>query len=640
MKIQRMKLENFRSYLNLDIELPGRITVLRGPNHAGKSTIEEAIQYGLAARSASTTAAGAGYDETLMRNGCDTARIFLDLLVDGDLSKLRATITRKSGRTLATRDAEGADTTAEMNPWLRNHAEIICCLTNSRYFVDLEPAKQKDILSAIVLPATYDGWDPEMVKASESLGGESAAFFHNEHPFTVISKLYDWAFELRKNINRDLKSFVSPGGDISDAGEVEEIREKLRTRRAELTALQSQRAKLLADSEACHARRSLTQKRIENAERKLTEETRSMTEHQASVLDKQALKANQHAASQAKHAGDLDAQVAAGELELKTLTAAINKVDALTDKCPTCEQTITEAVKDVILQPLAQQYEAVAATLRKAREARASVPDYTLAAQALKDHAAAEKEVIRTGERLKEAQAELAGATHDLEAIAEAAAVDTTALDEQIAEHTARIEKGTTRLTQVTAANERKAAQDAAAVRLAALKEQAALLGRLVAYFGPSGVQATLLQEHVGAFVVAMNEVLAAWGYTCALRFTPSFFFGIITPPFDDQTEWSLRTLSKSERYRFAIAFQVALAMQSGFRFVVIDEMDMLDKEGRGGLMQKIIASGLDQAILVGTDERDTISPGMGEAADYFMVSSALIDGIPTSSVARLHASV
>ena len=80
--------------------------------------------------------------------------------------------------------------------------------------------------------------------------------------------------------------------------------------------------------------------------------------------------------------------------------------------------------------------------------------------------------------------------------------------------------------------------------------------------------------------------------------------------------------------------------MHTGFRFVVIDEMDMLDSQGRGALMQQIIASDLDQAILVGTDERATITPGMAAAADFYMVSSGLVEGLPTSSVARLHAAV
>ncbi|HEV2709121.1 MAG TPA: AAA family ATPase [Edaphobacter sp.] len=642
MKIQRLKLENFRSYPNLDIELPGRITVFRGGNHRGKSTIEQGVQYALAARSEGTNAAGAGADETLIRNGCDLARIYLDLEIDGNLDKLRATISRKSGRTLATKDSEGVDTTATINPWLRTHAEVISCLTNSRYFVDLDAAKQKDILSSIVLPQTCDGWDIEMLAAADAVGIDNSAWM-TEHPFTVIGTTYDIAFEMRKNTNRDIKNFVAPNGDFTDAGDVDEIKDRLKERRDQLGDAQKRRATMVANAvspETIASRKRSVQERIQRAETKHAEETRSLTEHQAKILDKKQLKTNQTLAAQSKLAASLDMDIASREIELKTVKAAIAAADGLEAECMTCKQAITEEVKVAILKPLIEQQSALLAAIREAKEQRAAIGDFALAATALTDHAAAEKEVARTTERLQEANADLNAANIDLEAIGEATEVDTTDVDAEIADLNSRIEKGTARLQSIVAANERKTAFDAATAKFAVLKEKSALLEKLVAYFGPSGVQAKLLQEHVGAFTASMNEVLEVWGYKCSLSFEPTFFFGIVTQSNDTAKIWGLRTLSKSERYRFAIAFQVALAMHTGFRLVVIDETDMLDSQGRGGLMQQIVASGLDHAILLGTDERDTISPGMAAVADFFMISSALVDGIPTSSVARIHAAV
>jgi DNA repair exonuclease SbcCD ATPase subunit len=643
MKITSLKLENFRCFTALDVTLSNRISVLRGPNHVGKSTWEQAIQYALTARSEGTNAAGAGADETLIRNGADIARVTLGLEVDGEQKKLRATLSRKSGRAIATKDADGVDTTHIMNPWLRDQAEVISCLTNSRYFVDLDPAKQKDILSGIVLPAKWDGWDKEIIAASEKVGLESAAFFANEHPFHVISWSYDAAFEARKNVNRDLKNFIVPNADVADAGDTLEIKAKLVQRREQLTEAQNKRAKMVAGivSPEVHAtRKAAVQARIDKAETKLADENRSLTEHQGKILDRKQLKANKDAAAQKSHAAELDTKIATLEIEIKTGAAAIAKVDSLEDKCHTCEQAITEETKAIIIRPLFEYQEKAKAVLKKTKEDRAAVGDFTFAAQALLDHAAAEKEVTRTTERLQEASQDLKAGYMDLEAIGEATVVDTTDVDAEIAGLQERITKGTEVLTRTTAANERKIAYDAAVVKLAALKEKSALLEKLVAYFGPSGVQATLLQEYVGAFKESMNKVLESWGYRCLLTFDPKFFFGIVTEGPTGAIVWDLKTLSKSERYRFAIAFQVALAMHTGFRFVVIDETDMLDKEGKGGLMQQIIDSDLDQAILVGTDERDTISPGMAAAADFFMVSSSLVDGIPTSSVARLQAAI
>jgi DNA repair exonuclease SbcCD ATPase subunit len=642
MKIQRIKFENFRSYANLDVELPNRITVFRGANHHGKSTIEQGIQYALAARSESTNAAGAGADEYLLRKDADIARIYLDLLIDDKVDKLRATISRKSGRTLATKDADGVDTTNTLNPWLRSHAEVISCLTNSRYFVDLDPAKQKDILSSIVLPQTYDGWDAEIVDTARSLGIDVSGWT-TAHPFEVIGTTYDIAFEMRKNNNRDMKNFVAPNGDYSDAGDVDEIRSRLTERRNQLSEAQKKRATMLANvvtAETVAQRKKSVQDRIDRATAKHTEETRCLTEYQAKILDKKALKTNQTLAAQSKLATKLDAQIAEKEIELKGVKAAIAKADALEDKCITCGQSITEEAKIAILQPLVNRENALGDELKEVRQQRASIGDFALAATALAEHAAAEKEVIRTTERLQEAKTELAAANTDMESIGSPTEIDTTEIDAEIADLTHRVEVGTDRLSKVVAANERKAAFEAATEKFAKLKEKSVLLEKLVAYFGATGVQTTLLQEHVGAFTQSMNDVLSAWGYQCTLSFEPNFFFGVVTQSNDTAKSWALRTLSKSERYRFAIAFQVALAMHTGFRFVVIDETDMLDGQGRGGLMQKIVNSDLDQAILLGTDERDSISAGMAAAADFFMVSSALVEGIPTSSVTRIHAAV
>ena len=51
------------------------------------------------------------------------------------------------------------------------------------------------------------------------------------------------------------------------------------------------------------------------------------------------------------------------------------------------------------------------------------------------------------------------------------------------------------------------------------------------------------------------------------------------------------------------MAFQIALAMVTGLRFVVIDRADILDKERRKMLTGLLVNSGLDQAIVLATSE-------------------------------------
>ena len=63
----------------------------------------------------------------------------------------------------------------------------------------------------------------------------------------------------------------------------------------------------------------------------------------------------------------------------------------------------------------------------------------------------------------------------------------------------------------------------------------------------------------------------------------------------------SLKQLSESERFRFCIAFQLALATSTGIRFVVIDRADVLDKERRKLLTVLLSNSDVEQAIVLAT---------------------------------------
>jgi hypothetical protein len=62
--------------------------------------------------------------------------------------------------------------------------------------------------------------------------------------------------------------------------------------------------------------------------------------------------------------------------------------------------------------------------------------------------------------------------------------------------------------------------------------------------------------------------------------------------------------LSDSERLRFGVAFQVALAAVTGLRFVVIDRADMLDGPTRSLLYDVLSEAEIDQAIVFATGAR------------------------------------
>jgi len=75
-----------------------------------------------------------------------------------------------------------------------------------------------------------------------------------------------------------------------------------------------------------------------------------------------------------------------------------------------------------------------------------------------------------------------------------------------------------------------------------------------------------------------------------------------------DHSGFSLKQFSESERFRFSIAFQLALATETGIRFVVIDRADVLDNGKRKLLTALLLNNNLEQVIVLATREEGTPS--------------------------------
>jgi hypothetical protein len=133
------------------------------------------------------------------------------------------------------------------------------------------------------------------------------------------------------------------------------------------------------------------------------------------------------------------------------------------------------------------------------------------------------------------------------------------------------------------------------------LETKIGLLDRLAEFFGPSGAVMGQACGRMGSFTEDLSRHLAAFGYTCKIALDP--FEIRVSSSKDNHFGLSLKHLSESEQFRFGVAFQIALAMVTGLRFVVIDRADVLDKEKRKLLSSLLVNSGLDQAIVLATSE-------------------------------------
>jgi hypothetical protein len=164
-----------------------------------------------------------------------------------------------------------------------------------------------------------------------------------------------------------------------------------------------------------------------------------------------------------------------------------------------------------------------------------------------------------------------------------------------------RINKGERVLEKAQQAESAKERWETYVRGKSALETRTSLLDRLTEYFGPHGAMMGQASGRMGSFAENLNRHLAGFGYTCNIALEP--FEIRVSSSKDNPFGLSLKHLSESEQFRFGVAFQIALAMVTGLRFVVIDRPDVLDKERRRMLTSSLGNSGLDQAIVFATSE-------------------------------------
>lgn len=118
----------------------------------------------------------------------------------------------------------------------------------------------------------------------------------------------------------------------------------------------------------------------------------------------------------------------------------------------------------------------------------------------------------------------------------------------------------------------------------------------------PEGIRATKLTEAI----VAVNERLAHYAKIAGWKrptITPDLLL-----KYGTKLLWKL---SKSERFRFAVLLQIVIAELDGSKTVIVDGADLLDKDGRNGLVKVLHAAGLPALVTM------TLSSGKEAIPDF-----------------------
>jgi hypothetical protein len=636
MRIRKIQLQNFRSHIDSTLEL-ARLSVLRGTNAAGKSSIEQAIQISIAGHADGTTADGKG-SIGLIRAG-ETKALITMALQQGDGSDeriLRCALNGTACTVLVTKPDDpqyaGGE---EWKDWLAMNRSVLSCLINNRYFVDLAEKDQKDVLAAIILPKTYT-W-PDWVKPMcHDLG---LKINWAKTPFETIDQAYDVAFKERTNVNRDVKNFKMPEGDTTGHEDLEEFAQKLTTRQKELDAAKGRKNHIESDFRQRQTLLTTATQRKQEAETRLSREQQGIPTIEGRLLSAAKLKEHEKIAKGEAKASTLDGELFQIEGAIRIKKQALTELNKMSEQpsCPTCTSPITEELVQAIAKPLAEEINALSTQRTEKIEQRKSLGNPAESRKLVEEHKQADTDMTRTKERIKDEQTTIDDAQAKIDELNAGGGnvPDTSEIDAEITDLAAKIQRGTEAVNRARAARDLHIRKSDAEVERKKIVSNQASLNKLVEYFGAEGVKAELLAASIGLFMDEMNIVLAQWGYLCQISIEP-YVLAIMFRDGENMPHFiQLKHLSKSQRYRFATAFQVALAIISGFKFVIVDEADIYDQQGRSGLFEALSSGELDQAIILATDERTAV-PDIPDAVFYRFDNTAEDGMIPTTVVRRL----
>jgi tetratricopeptide (TPR) repeat protein len=655
MFIKFLHLRDWLSHANTELALD-KLVCIRGENGSGKTSIEQALEMLFTGRSESTNDKGAG-SRDLIRRGSDKAYITAEILNgSADAIRMRCSLTEKSGRTVQVK--KEADPSWTGSDWLGSLAmqrEIYDCLINSRYFVGMDDARQKTLLASIILPVSvkFEPW----VESAINQCGLSVDW--SIKAFDLIALAYDKAYKERTMINRIIKEWKEPEQVPTQGGpDLNDIRARLGERQNERTRLAVERQRILDRFEQSKSSSEKLRERISALIEKIeTEHDRRKTVAK-DCLSKPQIRESEKLALGAERAKKLEAEIQQNAGALAEVRRTLAKFSDIGEAgaCPTCTQRVTDAEFEHIAQPFITTQDGLLMRERELQDARKALGDYQGAQRCLDAHAQAEKNLKLVDGHIADIEKDIEQFKQEIENNPDVPEPDTEGIDAQIADLDARIQKGNAALSVAIQNETNRRHYDEAMDAKKKLDTKQKLLERLVDYFGPKGIQAKLLDEHVGAFQDSMNAVLSVWQFQAHLQFEP-YQFGISfetafrgrgpaflrgTGPALDlggtpgkgPEVYALKTISASQKAMFAIAFQVALAKTTCINFVVADAVDIFLDTNRGMLYKALIASELDQAIVMQSDLRREI-PKVQNAVFYTLALDRSGE-VPTTIAERL----
>lgn len=581
MYIKTLKLINFRSHQNTALALD-RITIIRGKNADGKSSIQDALEFLLTGCTRQTDAGGRGAD-LLISHGAK------EMAVRAEIEFEHEGIEYDGGQLSRTRSQAGGSLLAEGPDFLDSnkvgkHAEawiaeniapipvLQACLCSGR-FLSLSEKEQKALLTAALASKAVKVPD-DIVKIMNALVKEEALARSCDEvqDSATAEQIYDLYFKLRTCLNRDIKAL----GELT-APDIPADAPDAATVRKDIAGIRKEREGLV------------------------TSKTRSITQHAADILRKKTaqgqldqfknviladdeLEKLRKVAGKLAKANEIKTEINGFVLAIDNNKESLKALKVAPQECPTCKQPLAVANSDKQINELEDAIAASQRFLSDARIRLEKLGDPITADQKLNDH---KKAVIATGSAER--------ALRELADLPETC--DVSGIEKSIADLDGRLERAEAVLDDVQQLEGAKQQHAQAVAKKEELTKRVFNAEKVVNAFAPGGpIRAQLVGDGLMPFIHRVAKVMEGFGFGISLRLEP---YALEIHPLGRRTTLHPRQLSESEAFRFGIAFQIALAEATGLNFVVIDRSDMLLADLRGTLLDALLESKLDQAIVL-----------------------------------------
>jgi len=614
MKINELDLTNVTRYKQSHMDLPAKISVLLGHNAEGKTTIADAIALGLTGACERTDKAGKG-QENLVSSGEKQGAIKLTVSNNG-AEPLE--VTRYVPGELAIEGQHGNKTQLQANlcEYLGVETSVLSAALSTTAFIDAKPSDQKGLLFGLlglsferadVLEKILDEMStqlPLVSGAAKALNAAPANLFTGEA--STFDLLHGHFYTLRRDYKRDLKALGEPEQPkLTDEPPTAEIVELLEDLRKQRSALQKQ--------EAANAATLTMVARLAEEIRYLEDRIEDAGDPEAAVAELEKVRGKINGRDQERAAK-------LREAEAYTSVAAAFEAGSI---CPVGE----DAGLEVACGMAKTKREKLIAELEsKAELSRGEAGDVAKQLIPLYERKKALKVEAEKPSRV-DIEAQIEQKRAELAELPNPVPVGPTTAAE-IATLTDRIANGEQVLAAANREEGARQEREKQQEKRAGLEATVEVLEALVDVLSPSGLPGKILSQTIGPIEERANkrlQELTGGRYSLHLVLDPDF--AILVD--HDGVTTDLKRLSSSERFRVGLVLQESLVHLSGLRFMIVDNLDILDGHNRDLAMDALVsmAPELDQVIVlatIGPGGAHPLNPPIPDVALYLLEDGQL----------------